>query len=478
MQFILEKGGEARVLPVGEKGSVSEEYKELFNFLKDRKLFSDKNGETYTSLSHNENSIIFVGLGDEDKIDSQSIRKAFHSLGKEAEKNKFKSIGMSLPVYETQNYLNTIKAVVEGLIQSQYSFNKYKSGDKPETVLSTVYIEVPEEEKQSATDAIDEISILMEGVFLTRNLVNEPAIEMYPEVLAKSAVDSLSPIGVEVTVWGREKIEEMGMTAFLAVSKGSEKEPQFIIMKYMGNPDSEEKLALVGKGLTYDSGGYCLKPADSMATMHTDMAGAASVIGAMYSIAKSGLKKNVIAIVAACENMISGGAYKTGDIIGSMSGKTIEIGNTDAEGRVTLADALWYTATVEKADKIVDLATLTGACIVALGNVNTGAIANDDDLMEMVSAASKIAGEPVWELPHNEEYVELNKSDFADIKNTGGRGAGTITAGLFLREFVNETPWVHLDIAGTSHLTSPMGYLPKGATGVPVKTLYYLVKDI
>lgn len=267
------------------------------------------------------------------------------------------------------------------------------------------------------------------------------------------------------------------MHAFLSVARGSAKEPKFIVMSYEGNPQSKEKIALVGKGLTYDSGGYCLKTDSGMKTMHSDMAGSASVIGALKAIAKSKIKKNVVAIVAACENMISGDAYKTGDIIGSMSGKTIEVGNTDAEGRLTLADALWYASTVEKADKIVDVATLTGACVVALGHITTGAITNNESFMKDLKEASYISGENVWELPNFEEYKESYKADFADLSNMGKDGAGTITAGLFLSEFVNDTPWIHLDIAGTSYSSSERGYLPKGATGVPVKTLYYLVKE-
>lgn len=477
MNFLFEKGGEAKAVLVFKGAEKSSEANELYSFTKERKLFEGKAGEVYSSLG-NGNDVILLGLGEESKLDYQVIRKAFYSLGKEAGRLRLENIGVQIPKFGDKCYGKTMKAVSEGLIQSQYSFEKYKSKSDQRVFLKDVYLQVMEGKLEKAKSVVSETQILMEGVFLTRDLVNEPAINMYPEVLARSAVNSLTPLGVKVEVFGREKIQELGMTAFLAVAKGSDKEPQFIVMKYEGDPDSKEKLALVGKGLTYDSGGYCLKPADSMATMHTDMAGAASVIGAMYSIAKAGLKKNVTAIVAACENMISGGAYKTGDIIGSMSGKTIEIGNTDAEGRVTLADALWYAATVEDADRIVDLATLTGACVVALGSVNTGAITNNDKLMEDIKTASKLAGEPVWQLPHDEEYMELFKSDFADLKNTGGRWAGAITAGLFLREFVNEKPWVHLDIAGTSHLSSSMGYLPKGATGVPVKTLFYMVKDM
>ncbi|NMA83571.1 MAG: leucyl aminopeptidase, partial [Epulopiscium sp.] len=287
----------------------------------------------------------------------------------------------------------------------------------------------------------------------------------------------LEAVGIQVEIYGRDQIEELGMEAFLAVTEGSAEEPQFIVMTWNGEPNSDKKMALVGKGLTFDSGGYSLKPSAGMETMNTDMAGAASVIGAMKALALSKVEKNVVGIIAACENLISGAAYKPGDIIGSMSGKTIEVLNTDAEGRLTLADALWYAVKEVKADEVIDIATLTGACVVALADINTGAITNNESLMNEVKNAAEIAGEPVWELPTNDDYKELIKGTFGDLKNTGGRGAGTITAGLFLQEFVDDTPWVHLDIAGTSHLSTARGYLPKGATGVPVKTLYYLVKE-
>ena len=210
--------------------------------------------------------------------------------------------------------------------------------------------------------------------------------------------------------------------------------------------------------------------------MHCDMGGAGSVIGTMKSIALSNIKANVVAVVAACENMISGHAYKTGDLIGSMAGKTIEVGNTDAEGRLTLADAIYYAATVVKADKIIDVATLTGACVVALSNIHTGAVTNSPSLKDDVNKASDKAGELVWELPNHPLYKELIKSKRADLSNTGKNGGGTITAGLFLEEFVEEKDWVHLDIAGTAYFSSTRGYLPEGATGIPVKTLYYLAK--
>lgn len=477
MKFNLEKGGEVKVLLVFKDTEDLNDYNELFRYVKEKEIFKADEAEIYTSISYKDEKLVLLGLGDRKKLDFNILRKAFFKLGKELNKNKLVSIGLTVPKFEGLCYKRTNAAIAEGLLQSEYNFDKYKSEKKDALTLKEVYLEVLDEKRSKVIEAIDEVQLLIEGIFLTRNLVNEPAINMYPEILAQAAIDNLKAYDVEVNVYGKDEIKNMGMEAFLAVAEGSSKEPQFIVMTYKGDPSSDKKIALVGKGLTYDSGGYDIKPGESMSSMHSDMAGSASVIGAMLSIAKAKLNKNVVAIIAACENMVSGGAYKNGDIIKSMSGKTIEIISTDAEGRVTLADALWYAATVVKADKIVDLATLTGACVVALGSINTGAITNDEILMKEIKEASELAGEYIWELPHNDEYKDLYKSHFADIKNSGGRGGGAITAGLFLSEFVDNKPWVHLDIAGTSFISEDKGYLPKGATGVPVKTLYYFVKE-
>lgn len=476
MKFNIGKGGDVEiVLVLGESANL-EKGNELFSYLKEKELFKGALSEVYADVSPSGANIILLGLGEEEKLDFNSIRRAFYKLGCELMKYKVETVGVTIPRFGDLCYRKTMRSVTEGLLQSEYGFEKYLTKKKVVPSVKEVYFDILEDKKDKVLQVIEETKIVLEGVFLARDLVNERSINMYPEVLAKAAKDNLDGLDVKVEIHGKSEIEKLDMKAFLAVSKGSDKEPQFIVMTYNGDPESEEKLALVGKGLTYDSGGYSLKPSASMDTMYTDMAGSAAVIGAMKSIAKSKLKRNVVAIVAACENMISGSAYKPGDIIGSMSGKTIEVLNTDAEGRLTLADALWYAATVVKADKIIDIATLTGAVIVALGDINTGAVTNDNNLMAEVKQASELAGEPIWEMPNNDEYKELYKGTFADLKNTGGKGAGTISAGLFLGEFVNDVPWVHLDIAGTSYLDKGMGYLPKGATGVHVKTLYYLVK--
>lgn len=469
------KGGDIKVLTVFKGQTELSTSQELYNFLIEKELFKGNSGEIHSIVSEDGKHTIILGLGEEEKLNAEGLRKAFFKLGRELISLKAETASVVAPIFNDLCYRETIMAMTEGLLQSEYSFEKYLTEKKIVPSMKDFYMEVVEDKKDIAIDAIKEASSLTEGVFLARDLVNERAIVMTPEKLANTAKEELEPLGVEVLILGQKEIEELGMEAFLAVTKGSANEPKFIKMSWNKGGDGE-KIALVGKGLTYDSGGYSLKPSTSMDTMYSDMGGSASVIGTIKAIAKNNIEKNVVAIVAACENLISGEAYKPGDIIGSMAGKTIEVLNTDAEGRLTLADALYYAATVEKADKIVDIATLTGACIVALGNTTTGAVTNNDDFMKDMVKASELAGEYVWQLPSHDEYREMIKSPFADLSNTGGRGAGTITAGLFLENFVNEIPWVHLDIAGTAYLSKEEGYLPKGATGVPVKTLYNLVK--
>lgn len=478
MNILIGKGGEVEILLVFKGAEILDKSPELYNYLVEKELFKGTCGEIYSDVSLKGNNVILLGLGEEEKLTLESLRKAFYKVGKKLMELKLESAEVTVPKFENLCYKMTNMAITEGLLQSEYGFEKYLTEKKIKPTVKEFYLNVLEDKKDKVQEGIEEAKIIVQGIFLARDLVNEPAIVMTPVELANRAKEELTDLGVEVEVFGKDKIEELGMTAFLSVSKGSANEPQFIVMKWNGDSDSDEKLALVGKGLTYDSGGYSLKPSTSMDTMFCDMAGSASVIGAMKSIAKTKVKRNVVGIVAACENLISGEAYKPGDIIGSMSGKTIEILNTDAEGRLTLADALWYAATVVKADKIVDIATLTGACVVALGSVNTGAVTNNDDLMKAVKDASELGGEHVWQLPSNEEYKEGMKSTRADLKNTATGGAGTITAGMFLEEFVNNIPWVHLDIAGTSYISAESGYLPKGATGIPVKTLYNLAKGI
>lgn len=477
MNFHIGISGAVQVITVFEGYTEIEQSTDLYNYLTENDLFKAKCGDLYSDVSYNGSNIILVGLGKSDQLTIESMKKAFYKLGKQLIKEKIKGIDVALPALEGFSSKEIAQAIVEGLLESEYAFDKFLTKKKVVPSVQDVYLTLSKDDEKDAQAGIDEAELLMDSVFLARDLVNEPAINMTPKKLALTAINKLQPLGIKVDVYGKDDISELGMEAFLAVSQGSAQEPQFIVMSWNGNDDSDHQTALVGKGITYDSGGYSIKPSNSMADMKSDMAGAAAVITTMKAIAKSKVKQNVVAIVPACENMISGKAYKPGDIISSMSGKTIEVLNTDAEGRLLLADALWYAVDVVKADQVIDVATLTGACVVALGDVYTGAITNNDHLMAAVQDAAKSAGENIWQLPTNDDYKELIKGTFGDLKNTGGPGAGTITAGLFLKEFVKDTPWVHLDIAGTSFLDKQRGYLPKGATGVTVKTLYNLIAN-
>ncbi len=313
--------------------------------------------------------------------------------------------------------------------------------------------------------------ILGEAVNLTRRLVNEPPSEIFPESFAAEAVKVAEAAGMAVEVWDRSRLEAERCGSLLAVAKGSDREPRLVILRYGGGANGAAPLALVGKGVTFDSGGLSIKPTDGMKTMKCDMAGAATVLGAMQAIARLKLPVNVIGMCGLVENMLSGSSYKLGDVLKARSGKTIEVLNTDAEGRLVLADVL-DVAVQQQPAKIIDLATLTGACVVALGNDVAGAMTNDQTWCEAVKAAADKCGEPLWQLPMFSEYGEQIRSEVADIKNVGdGRWGGAITAAKFLEEFVGNKPWVHLDIAGPAFLESSKSWLDAGGTGYGVRTL-------
>jgi leucyl aminopeptidase len=296
-----------------------------------------------------------------------------------------------------------------------------------------------------------------------------------PSHLAATARDVARRHKLKVTVFGRAEMRRLKMGSFLAVAQGTPQDPKFIILEYKGGRRGEAPVALVGKGLCFDSGGISIKPADRMEMMKFDMSGAAGVLGAMDAIARMKLRINVVALVGSTTNMPSGTAMNPGDVVRASNGKTIEIINTDAEGRLVLADVLAYAARY-KPQAVVDAATLTGAVTVALGNTTTGVLGNDQGVIDDVLAAGKRGGEPGWQLPMWPEYKELIKSDIADMKNSGGRGAGTITAALFLAEFAQDYKWAHLDIAGTAYSETDLVVMPKGPTGMPVRTFVEFVR--
>ena len=458
-----------------------EEINRKLKRLERSELFDGNFGEilNITGVKDEIQNVIFLGLGEDEKLNKERLRRVFGKVQKYIESLKGKKIFIEFVKSKNISIEDSVRAMIEGLSLSNYKFNKYKSDrEKIDETDVSITIGGHNLEHKDYSDIVEESKILVETVFNARDLVNEPSNVIYPETLAEEVVKFSKRYGFEIEIINHKKIEELQMNSFLAVGKSSIHKPKVIVMRYFGDKDNlDQKLGLIGKGLTYDSGGYSLKPSNSMVDMKSDMGGAATVIGAISAIAKRKLKINVVAVVAACENVIGNEAYKPGDIISSMAGKNIEILNTDAEGRLTMIDAVTYAIREEHITEIIDVATLTGAALVALGNDVTAVVTNNDSFYKELEKAFISTGEKMWNLPNFDDYKTLIKSDIADLKNTGGRYGGTITAGLFVGEFVENKPWLHLDIAGPAYITVPWDYCPKGGTGAGVRTLYELAKN-
>jgi leucyl aminopeptidase len=421
--------------------------------------------------------VVVVGLGKKKELTINKVRAAAAEVCRYLRGKGVDSIAITVLGTGINNIKNddTAQAITEGALLGLYTFRKYmtkKENNDKEIKELTLF----GKEKKQIENAIDRGRIIAEAAIYARDMVNEPSNYMTPAKMAEAARELAGQYGLKVEVFEKEKMKELGMGGLLGVSQGSQQPPRFIILSYKGKKSDEVDVALVGKGITFDSGGISIKPSENMADMKGDMAGGASVMATIAALARLKPAINVTALIPATENLPSGTAMKPGDIIKAMNGKTIEVLNTDAEGRLILSDALSYANKI-KAKAIIDVATLTGACQVALGNICSGAFTNNQPLLDKVIAAGNTAGEPAWQLPMFEEYKEFIKSDFADIKNTGNRYGGAITAAKFLEEFVDKTPWVHLDIAGTSDTDKEKGYFVKGATGVPVRTLINFVLE-
>ncbi len=370
------------------------------------------------------------------------------------------------------------QAMSEGALLGVYCFNKHISKKPDRKEIDTLNIILPKKLNLNLfTSGVNKGIICAQAVSLARDLVNEPANYMTPSILTEITRTLASKYNFDIQVFEKDFMQAEGMGGLLGVAQGSNELPKFILLKYSGSKKKTLDIALVGKGITFDSGGISIKPSENMGDMKGDMAGGAAVIAAMTAIAQLKPSLNVTAIIPATENMPSGTAMRPGDVITQKNGKTVEIITTDAEGRLILADAICYARKIG-AKKIIDVATLTGACRVALGDICTGVLGNDQTFTQTVISAGDKVGECMWQLPLKEEYKELNKSEVADLKNSGGRYAGTISAAWFLAEFAETTPWVHLDIAGTSMTDKAKGYYQKGATGVSVRTLINLVLSL
>jgi leucyl aminopeptidase len=363
-----------------------------------------------------------------------------------------------------------------GAVLASYRFDRYRTTEKPEKKPTVETVAVAVDDPAAAKAAYADLAALADAIFFSRDLVSEPANVLHPEEFARR-VKALEPMGLEVEILGEAEMKKLGMGSLLGVGQGSRRESQLAVIQWKGGGDAQP-IAFVGKGVTFDTGGISIKPADGMEDMKFDMGGAGAVAGLMHVIAGRKAKANVIGILGLVENMPDGDAQRPGDVVTSMSGQTIEVINTDAEGRLVLADALWYCQDRFKPQFMVDLATLTGAIIISLGNDYGGLFSNNDALSENLLAASKAESEPLWRLPLPPAYEKQIESQIADVKNTGGRPAGSITAALFLQHFVNGTPWAHLDIAATAWRKSgSIPTSPEGATGFGVRLLNRMVKD-
>jgi leucyl aminopeptidase len=433
--------------------------------------FKGKLGESafFRSPSGSARKVVLVGLGKVENWNLEGLRQASAGIARGAQKQKSKTLGVMLPFWNDDAAQST-GAIVEGIELSMHQDNRFKSEpDKNGSTKSIEQVEIIGAGVQ--VEAIAKAQQICQGVILARELVNAPANVVTPISLAETAAQIAQSLGLTLEVLEKEQCEALGMGAFLCVGQASDLPPKFIHLTYKPQGTAQRKLAIIGKGLTFDSGGLNLKPTGSgIETMKMDMAGSAATLGTAHVVGL--LKPNVEVhfIVAATENMISGRAIHPGDVVTASNGKTIEINNTDAEGRLTLADALVFAEKLG-VDAIVDLATLTGACVVALGNDIAGVWSPEDNLANAILSAAELAGEKMWRMPLEDKYFEGIKSMIADMKNTGPRPGGSITAALFLKQFIKDTPWVHLDVAGPVWTEKESGYNNPGATGYAVRSL-------
>ena len=432
--------------------------------------FKGKAGSTATTRVGSKSPIrklVLVGLGKTDDLKLDSYRTTAAAIARAAKKDK--TLGISLPVTKEEPAA-IAQAITEGILLALHQDNRFKSDpEEKEPKLETIDLLGLDDRAQ----AIAKGEQIASGVILARELVNAPANELTPVTMAETAQEIASEYGLAIEILEKEDCEkfEQGMGAYLGVAQASDLPPKFIHLTYKPEGTPKRKVAIVGKSLTFDSGGLNLKVGGSgIETMKMDMGGGAATLGAAKAIAQLKPEVEVHFVCAATENMISGKAMHPGDILKASNGKTIEVNNTDAEGRLTLADALVFAEKLE-VDAIVDLATLTGACVVALGNDMAGLWGIEDNLTTQLKTAAELAGEKFWQMPMEEKYFEGLKSKIADMKNTGPRAGGSITAALFLKQFIKDTPWIHLDIAGPVWSDKPNGINNAGGTGFPVRTL-------
>jgi leucyl aminopeptidase len=422
--------------------------------------------------------IALVGLGKQNEFNLEKLRGAFAKVMQHLRNLNIKEAATEINLDLLPRKKDQMaQAVAEGSLLGLYQYTPFKTvGREDLKEMEQLTIVADAKDFSLIESAVKKTQMITQAVCFARDLISAPSNEMTPTIMAQKAQEIAHRKNVSCRVLNKAKMKEMGMNALLAVASGSNEEPKFIILEYAGGKKSAAPIVLVGKGLTFDSGGISIKPAEKMDEMKTDMSGGAAVMGVIMAAADLQLPLNIVALVPATENMPGGSACKPGDIVKSYSGNTIEVLNTDAEGRLILADALAYASKLKPA-AVVDVATLTGACVIALGDDVIGMLGTDDKLKNEINGAAQTTGELVWELPLWESYHELIKSDIADYKNSSGRAAGTITAAAFLSKFAGDSPWVHLDIAGPAWTTKDKTYIPKGASGVTVRLLVEFLRN-
>jgi leucyl aminopeptidase len=446
---------------------VLEKDKDLLNFF--NKTIINKSASTFVVRAEKGN---FLLIRRKTKIDDLK-QKYLQDLGG-AIFNKIKSIGCSeVKFYEDNSKI--LEQLCLGVLLSSYKFDNYKMV-KSKEINDLKKITVVTEQNENFSKMFEEIKNLAQGVFRARDLVWQPPNILYPSTFADEC-KKLKKIGLKVNVYNEQQLDKMGMSALLAVGRGSRKDSKVVVMEWLGGKKNTPPMAFIGKGVCFDSGGLSLKPPKSMEDMKWDMGGAATVTGLLESVALSKLKFNVIGVLGLVENMPDGDAQRPGDVVKSVSGQTIEVLNTDAEGRLVLADLLSWTEKKYKPKFMINLATLTGAMIVALGNIRAGLFSNDEKISKAIFDAGESTGEKVWAMPLDDDYDQLIKTEIADMKNIGGPGAGSITAACFLKRHVEKTPWAHLDIAGVTWKNKSTPSIPYGGVGWGVRMLYHMIKQ-
>ncbi|MGH7884689.1 MAG: leucyl aminopeptidase [Thermodesulfobacteriota bacterium] len=440
----------------------------LFDKIKSHK-FDGQFGKILTLdsvYSYKFKNILIVGLGKKVKLNSMEAFRIGNIIAKNT-----KGSSKSVAIEYTNLPGESLGLILEGIILGAYEYNQFKTVNQNKNEIEELIFYSKKISSSFFNSKVNSAKIISSSICFSRDLVNDPPNILTPEILADHALSlAKNSDALDCKIYDEKDMAEMGMGALRAVSFGSDKPPRFIHLSYNPKNKTRKKIAIVGKGITFDSGGLCIKPADSMRTMKMDMAGAAAVLGVMKAIGEIKPNVSVHGLIPASENMTGGSAYKPDDVVKASNGKTIEIINTDAEGRLALSDALSY-AVKNKMTEIIDLATLTGACIVGLGAYTAGVIGNNQKLINSVLDSAGRSGEKMWQLPLDEELKDEIKSNIADMKNSGSRWGGAITAALFLENFVSEIPWVHIDIAGPAYIEKPNDWYPYGATGFGVKTV-------